>query len=47
MQAWIILALVTHSDFELFEMDVKVVFLNSDLEKEIYMDQPIDFVSKG
>jgi len=28
-------------------MDVKIIFLNGSLEKEIYMDQPIGFVSKG
>ena len=31
----------------MFEMDVKTAFLNDNLEEEIYMDQPIDFVSKG
>lgn len=36
----IIMALVTHFDMELHEMDVKTTILNGDLEEEIYMKQP-------
>jgi len=43
----LLLALVAHLNLELFQMDVKTIFLNRNLEEEIYMDQPIDFVSKG
>jgi len=43
----LLLALVAHLDLELFQMDVKTAFLNGNLEKDIYMDQPINFVSKG
>jgi len=43
----LLLALVTHLDLELFQTDVKMTFLNGNLEEEIYMDQHIGFVSKG
>ena len=32
---------------ELYQMDVKTTFLNGELDEEIYMDQPIGFVTKG
>ena len=43
----IIMALVAHYDLELHQMDVKMVFLNEDLEENIYMAQPKSFVVKG
>jgi len=43
----LLLALVAHLDFELFQMDVKTAFFNGNLEEDIYMDQAIGFVSKG
>jgi hypothetical protein len=39
----IIMALVAHFDLELHQMDVKTVFLNGDLEEEVYMKQPEGF----
>ena len=39
------LALVTHYDLELHQMDVNTTFLNGDLEEEVYMDQSKGFVS--
>ena len=34
------MALVAHFNLELHQMDVKMVFLNKDLEEEVYMKQP-------
>ena len=42
-----LLTLVAHLKLELFQIDIKTAFLNGNLDEEIYMDQPIDFVSKG
>ncbi|KAL9257791.1 Retrovirus-related Pol polyprotein from transposon TNT 1-94-like protein [Drosera capensis] len=39
------MALVTHFDLELHQMDVKTTFLNGDIEETIYMQQPENFVS--
>ena len=41
----IIFALVAHFDFELQQMDVKIVFLNGELKEEVYMKQPKGFSS--
>ena len=41
------MALVAHFDMELHQMDVKTVFLNRDLEEDVYMKQPKGFVSNG
>jgi hypothetical protein len=43
----IIMILVTHYDLELHQMDVKTAFLNRDLDENVYMAQPKDFVIKG
>ncbi len=42
-----ILALAAIEDMEIHQMDVKITFLNGDLEKEIYMEQPEGFTQKG
>ena len=41
----IILALVAHFDLELQQMDVKTIFLNGNLEEEVYIKQPEGFSS--
>jgi len=41
------LALVARLDLELFQMNAKTAFINENLEEKVYMDQPIDLVSKG
>jgi len=43
----LLLALIIQLDLELFQMDLKTTFLKGNLEEEIYMDQPIGFVSKA
>jgi len=42
-----ILTLVALEDMEIHQMDVKIAFLNGELEEEIYMEQPQRFVHQG
>ena len=42
----ILLAIATHYDYEIWEMDVKTTFLNGNLTEEVYMTQPKGFASK-
>ncbi|RDX86008.1 hypothetical protein CR513_32717, partial [Mucuna pruriens] len=44
-QAMIIIALITHFDFELHQMDVKMMFLNDDIVEEVYIKQLEGFSS--
>ena len=41
----IIMALVAHFDLELHQIDVKLAFLNGDIDETIYIVQPENFVS--
>ena len=41
----IMLALAAHFDYEIWQMDVRTVFLNGELEEEVYMIQPEGFTS--
>ena len=43
----LILAIIAHLDLDLFQMDVKIAFLNGEINVEINMDQPIVFQAKG
>ena len=38
------LALAAYLDYEIWQMDVKIVFLNGELEEEVYMIQPEGFI---
>nr|GEZ65503.1 retrovirus-related Pol polyprotein from transposon TNT 1-94 [Tanacetum cinerariifolium] len=40
------LAYDAHKDFTVFQMDVKTAFLNGILKEEVYVGQPLSFVSK-
>ncbi|KAL8155216.1 hypothetical protein AgCh_000556 [Apium graveolens] len=40
----IFLAYAAHKKFTVFQMDVKSAFLNGELEEEVYVEQPPDFV---
>jgi Reverse transcriptase (RNA-dependent DNA polymerase) len=41
----IIMALLAHIDLELHQMDVKIAFLNGDIDECIYMSQPPNYES--
>nr|GEV64291.1 retrovirus-related Pol polyprotein from transposon TNT 1-94 [Tanacetum cinerariifolium] len=40
------LAYAAHKDFTVFQMDVKIMFLNRILKEEVYVGQPLGFVNK-
>ena len=42
-----LLALAMLEDWHIHQMDVKSVFLNGELEEEIYMEQPKGFINAG
>ena len=42
----ILLSIVAHMDYEIWQMDVKIAFLNGSLEETIYMVHPEGFVAK-
>ena len=42
-----LIAIAAIHDFEIHQMDVKIAFLNGDLDEEIYMEQLEGFVVKG
>jgi hypothetical protein len=43
----LLIALVAHEGWEVHHMDVKSVFLNGDLQEEVYVEQPAGFIIAG
>ena len=43
----VLLSIVAHFDYKIWQMNVKNAFLNGNLEKDIYMIQQYNFVPKG
>ncbi|KAL0454928.1 UNVERIFIED_CONTAM: Secreted RxLR effector protein [Sesamum latifolium] len=43
----ILLAITAWYDYEIWQMDMKMAFLNGFIEEEIFMDQPEDFTAVG
>ena len=43
----ILLSIIAHMDYKIWQMDVKAPFLNGSLEETIYMVQPEEFIAKG
>ena len=39
----VIMGLITHYDLELYQIDVKIAFLNGELSKEVHMVPPKEF----
>ena len=43
----ILLSIVAHMDYEIWQMNVKTAFLNGSLDETIYMVQPEGFIAKS
>jgi hypothetical protein len=43
----LLIAIAVIHDLKIHQMDVKIAFLNGDLEEEIYIDQPEGFIEAG
>ncbi|GJU44720.1 retrovirus-related pol polyprotein from transposon TNT 1-94 [Tanacetum coccineum] len=44
---WIFVAYAAHKSFPIYQMDIKMVFLNGPLKEEVYVAQPDGFVDPG
>ena len=43
----VLFSIATHFNYEIWQIDVKTAFLNSNLEEDIYMMQLDEFIAKG
>jgi hypothetical protein len=43
----LLIALVAHEGWEVHHMDIKLAFLNGDLQEEVYVEQPAGFIVAG
>lgn len=43
----LVMDLVTQCKWPVFQMDVKRTFLNDDLSKEVYLEQPLNYKEHG
>jgi hypothetical protein len=43
----LLIALAVHEGWEVHHMDIKSAFLNDDLQKEVYVEQPVGFIVAG
>jgi hypothetical protein len=43
----LLIALVAHEGWKVHHMDVKLTFLNGDLQEEVYVEQPAGFIIAG
>ncbi|KAL0462612.1 UNVERIFIED_CONTAM: hypothetical protein Slati_0148800 [Sesamum latifolium] len=44
---WILLAIAAWYEYEIWQMDVKMTFINSFIDEEFFMNQPEGFTSIG
>jgi len=44
---WVVLDLTANLNLQVEQLDVKFIFLRSDLDEEIYMEYPKGFEAKG
>ena len=42
----ILLTITAHYDYEIWQMDVNIAFLNGNLIEEVYMTQPEGFIAQ-
>lgn len=43
----ILLTIAAYHDYDIWQIDVKTTFLNGELSKDIYMDQPEGYIIPG